>query len=108
MTGEEIKQEVRKKMETMLYQWREHTVQFIQGRRMDSPDITANLVNQILSIPNLAIINPKAELPENPYKSDARTTPRETQERIENHNSIYSVAQQDMISQGWVKRIGGK
>jgi hypothetical protein len=54
---------------------------------------------RILSIPNLAIIDPDAELPENPYKVSWNN-------EIESANSRgFYKGQQSLISQGWRKTI---
>jgi len=54
-------------------------------------------VNWFLSQPNLAIINPKAELPENPF------TMRDSFEM--GKLNAYNKGQQSLISQDWVKKL---
>jgi len=98
MIEEEIKQEVREQIAyTMWLMGCPDTVGTRQGwKKILNMEYWLKQADPILSIPNLAIINPKAELPDSYSTGNYE------------YYKGYCKAQQDMISQGWVKRIGGE
>jgi len=59
--------------------------------------LSPDQIDQILSIPELAIVDRKAELPENPYNPNKRGFTAQL--------SAYSDGQQDMLKAGWVREV---
>jgi len=55
--------------------------------------------NYILSIPELAVVDRNAELPDNPF-----TYPH-PMVRVSEQRAAYMRAQQDMLKAGWVKEV---
>jgi len=103
MTEEEIKQEVR---EQIIQKRTNYLAEnYINDLNLKGAKSRATEeVDWFLSQPNLAIINPQAELPENPYRHfNVLDFPFEKVKGVG-----FNEGQQSLISKGWVKRIGGK
>ena len=62
------------------------------------------IVKKLLSIPELAVVNREAELPEIPdFGYDLGNCRRAIKD--EPIEAIYTKAQQDMLKEGWVKEV---
>jgi len=64
---------------------------------LDKEAMMQSGIEQILSIPELAVVDREAELPKNPYLSRGMMKSYQY--------SGYEKAQQDMLKAGWVKEI---
>ena len=77
---------------------------------IDKEAVKQSRIEQILSIPEIAIVDRDAELPENKMKCSMRIIgepeiTKQVQEDIEREMSIYEMAQQDMLKAGYVKEV---
>ena len=69
---------------------------------IDIPCPHCDIADKILSIPELAVVNRKAKLPENPYNFPIP----HIHEAHSEVRSVYNLAQQDMLKEKWVKEVG--
>jgi len=61
---------------------------------------------QILATDGIAIVDPKAELPENRYKCHCNQTERDIFSGVNDWGyHAYEEAQQRMLKEGWVKEV---